>query len=98
MNKEMKLEEYLSEKELLSNQKKEITRLESVLRNYFIECNKPCEIESTVEITRHSGRKTKGKVKGFSILSDGLVYVDSIKPEKGATVYISTPYLTLKKL
>ena len=35
MNKEMKLEEYLSEKELLSNQKKEITRLESVLRNYF---------------------------------------------------------------
>jgi uncharacterized protein YpmS len=94
----MKKQEYLDALEKIKAQIKEKNEAINQLIANYIESNKPCEIETLVKITRESGRVTIGNVKSFGIFSDRNVYVNAIKPEKGAQQYISQPYKSIEIL
>lgn len=92
----MKKQEYLDALEIIKAQIKEKNEAISKLTERYIFANKPCEVETLAKITRESGRVTIGHVKSFGIFSDKNVYVNAIKPEKGAQQYISQPYKSLE--
>jgi len=92
----MKKEDYLQKrkevKQLISDA---TSRLDS-LRSEFIELNKPCNIGDSIEVITHGDRKVKGIAHSFSINSTSDVYVSSIKPLKGAIVYLSIAHKSIK--
>lgn len=86
----MKKEEYLEELKGINDEIKVQEKLKETLRDYYIEKNKPCDIDDDVQIILGSGRKVRGLVKSFGILKDKMVHITSYK-EGSAVKYITTP-------
>jgi hypothetical protein len=86
----MKKEEYLGELKSINDEIKVLEKKKDTLRDYYIEKNKPCNIDDEAQIILGSGRKVQGTVKSFGILKDKMVHVTSYK--EGSNVkYITTP-------
>ena len=94
MKKEVYLKRIEDLKESIKNYNEEII----LVKNEYINSNKKFDLDEMVKITRENGRSTTGRVHGFGILNDKNVYVTSIKPTKGAIVYISVPYKSIEKI
>lgn len=91
----MKKEEYLSRREELRLANSEIITKIDELRTEYIESNKPCNIGDSIEVITNGDRLVKGIAHSFSISSLQDVYVSSIKPIKGAIVYLSVPHKSI---
>lgn len=91
----MNKEQYLSKREQLKTSFSELSSENEKLRNEYIESNKPCNIGDSIEVITNGDRKVKGTAHSFSISSLQDVYVSSIKPIKGAIVYLSVPHKSI---
>ena len=89
-------EQYLSKREKLRLANSEIIAKLDELRTKYIESNKPCNIGDSIEVITNGDRIVKGIAHSFSISSLQDVYVSSIKPIKGAIVYLSVPHKSIK--
>lgn len=94
MEKEVYLKKIDKLKESIKNYNEEIV----LVKNEYINLNKKFNLDDMVKITRENGRSTTGRVNGFGILNDKNVYVTSIRPTKGAIVYISVPYKSIEQI
>lgn len=84
--------------ELVAQIRRNIADLEETqkqIRDEYIEMNRPCQVDDTVEIVLRSGRKVTGLAKQFGILSDKEVCVTGYS-ESGKMKYITTPYQSIK--
>jgi hypothetical protein len=95
-------QEYEREREEIKEQIKAFTKplneqLET-LRKEYLHNARPCDIGQLVEIERNNGTRITGIADSFGILSDGFVYVTSLKVGTTKKVYISQPYKSIKVL
>lgn len=84
--------------ELVAQIRKNIADLEETqqqIRAEYIETNRPCQVDDTVEIVLGSGRVVTGLAKQFGILSDKEVCVTGYM-ESNKMKYITTPYQSIK--
>ena len=88
--KSMNKLEYLSELELINREIKRQEKLKKILLDFYIDKNKPCNIDDEVQITLSSGRKVSGTAKTFGILKDKMVHITSYK-EGSNMKYITEP-------
>jgi len=91
----MKKETYLSRREQLKESFSKLSVENEKLRTEYIESNKPCNIGDSIEVITNGDRLVKGVAHSFSISSLQDVYVSSIKPIKGAIVYLSVPHKSI---
>ena len=90
----MTKEQYLESKESIHKKASSLTKELKVLRDSYIDSNKPCNIGDSVEIINEAGRKIEGIASSFSIGSNQEVYVDAVK--ENGMVYISKPHKSIK--
>jgi len=91
----MNKETYLSRREQLKESFSKLSVENEKLRTEYIESNKPCNIGDSIEVITNGDRLVKGIAHSFSISSLQDVYVSSIKPIKGAIVYLSVPHKSI---
>jgi len=91
----MNKETYLSKREQLKESFSKLSVENEKLRTEYIESNKPCNIGDSIEVITNGDRLVKGIAHSFSISSLQDVYVSSIKPIKGAIVYLSVPHKSI---
>jgi hypothetical protein len=89
-------ESYLATLATLKMQEKLIADERKMIRERYIEENKPCNIGDTVKITNNVTSYT-GIAKSLGILKDDQVYVTSVTVGS-STKYISEPYKSIEKL
>lgn len=85
----MTKEEYFKAKEEIKKQQGLLSDTFNQLREQYIEENKPCDVNDKVNIVTAGGRTIKGKALGFTVNVFGTVFVEKVKPEKGAICYLS---------
>ncbi|MCF8255012.1 MAG: hypothetical protein K9J84_10595 [Bacteroidia bacterium] len=91
----MNKETYLKKREQLKESFSKLSVENEKLRTEYIESNKPCNIGDSIEVVTYGDRLVKGVAHSFSISSLQDVYVSSIKPIKGAIVYLSVPHKSI---
>ena len=89
-------ESYLAAIATLKMQEKLIADERKMVRERYIEENKPCNIGDTVKITNNVTSYT-GTAKSFGIFKDDNVYVTAVTVGS-STKYISEPYKSIEKL
>lgn len=89
-------ESYIEVLKTLKTQEKLIADEKKMVRERYIEENKPCNIGDTVKITNNVTSYT-GIAKSLGIFKDDNVYVTSILVGS-STKYISEPYKSIEKL
>lgn len=89
-------ESYLDALKTLKLQEKLIVDERKMVRERYIDENKPCNIGDTVKITNNVTTYT-GTAKSFGIFKDDNVYVTSITVGS-STKYISEPYKSIEKV
>lgn len=85
----MTKEDYFEARNKIRQDISELDVALSDLRAFYIDSNKPCQLNDTVNIVSAGGRTIIGKALGFSLNSSGVVFVDKVKPEKGPIIYLS---------
>lgn len=92
----MTKEQYLESKELISQNMSSLNKELKLLRDIYIDSNKPCNVGDEVEIINEAGRKIDGIAGSFAIGPNQEVYVDAVKQSGTKTVYISKPHKSIK--
>lgn len=98
MTDELLKQEYEREREEIKEQIKALNDQLEKLRKEYLHHARPCDIGQIVEINRNNGTRITGIADSFGILSDGFVYVTSLKVGTTKKVYISQPYKSIKVL
>jgi hypothetical protein len=98
MTDELLKQEYEREREEIKEQIKGLNEQLEKLRKEYLYHARPCDIGQVVEIERNNGTRITGIADSFGILSDGFVYVTSLKVGTTKKVYISQPYKSIKVL
>jgi hypothetical protein len=91
-------QEYEREREEIKEQIKHLNEKIETLRKEYLRNARPCDIGQMVEIERNNGTRITGIADSFGILSDGFVYVTSLKVGTTKKVYFSQPYRSIKVL
>jgi hypothetical protein len=91
-------QEYEREREEIKEQIKALNEKIEKLRKEYLHNARPCDIGQVVEIERNNTGRITGIADSFGILSDGFVYVTSLKVGTTKKVYISQPYKSIKVL
>jgi hypothetical protein len=91
-------QEYEREREEIKEQIKGLNEKLEKLRKEYLHHARPCDIGQMVEIERNNGTRITGIADSFGILSEGFVYVTSLKVGTTKKVYISQPYKSIKFL
>jgi hypothetical protein len=91
-------QEYEREREEIKEKIKALNEQLETLRKEYLHNSRPCDIGQMVEIERNNGTRITGIADSFGILSDGFVYVTSLKVGTTKKVYFSQPYRSIKVL